>query len=99
MSRQTVEGIIAWHEHRLPEVVPEVTDLAATVDPGWLGVLAQAHAQAGRRDAALAAVDRVLASPGSGTREPVRTVWTAEVAARCSAARPRAGVADDGGRE
>ncbi|MGY1635323.1 BTAD domain-containing putative transcriptional regulator [Geodermatophilus sp. SYSU D00742] len=79
MSRQTIEGIAAWHEHRLPAVVPEVTDLAATVDPDWLGVLAQAHAQAGRRDAALAAADRMLASPGHGVREPVRTILISDV--------------------
>ncbi|MGY1704136.1 BTAD domain-containing putative transcriptional regulator [Geodermatophilus sp. SYSU D00697] len=79
MSRQTIEGIAAWHEHRLPDVVPEVVDLAATVDPGWLGVLAQAHAQAGRREAALAAVDRLLTSPGGGTREPVQTVLLSDV--------------------
>ncbi|GAA2719080.1 AfsR/SARP family transcriptional regulator [Cellulomonas aerilata] len=79
MSRQTVEGIIAWHERRLPEVVPDVVDLAATVDPGWLGVLAQAHAQAGRREAALAAADRLLEQPGAGVREPVRTVLLTDV--------------------
>lgn len=78
-SRQTIEGIAAWHEHRLPDVVPEVVDLAATVDPDWLGVLAQAHAQAGRRPAALAAADRMLASPGSGIREPVKTVLLTDV--------------------
>ncbi|WP_433307461.1 BTAD domain-containing putative transcriptional regulator [Actinoplanes sp. CA-030573] len=79
MSRQTVEGIIAWHEHRLPEVVSEVVDLAATVDPDWLGVLAQAHAQAGRREVAYAAIDRLRAYPGAGVREPVRTILLADV--------------------
>ena len=79
MSRQTIEGIAAWHEHRLPDVVPEVVDLAATVDPDWLGVLAQAHAQAGRREAALAAADRMLAAPGGGTREPVKTILLTDV--------------------
>ncbi len=79
MSRQTIEGIAAWHEHRLPDVVPEVVDLAATVDPDWLGVLAQAHAQAGRRDAALAAADRMLTGPGEGTREPVQTILLTDV--------------------
>ncbi|MGY1815132.1 BTAD domain-containing putative transcriptional regulator [Blastococcus sp. SYSU D00820] len=79
MSRQTIEGIAAWHAHALPAVVPEVADLAETVDPDWLGVLAQAHAQAGRRDAALAAADRMLAAPGAGTREPVKTVLLSDV--------------------
>ncbi|MGY1808762.1 BTAD domain-containing putative transcriptional regulator [Blastococcus sp. SYSU D00669] len=79
MSRQTVEGIAAWHEHRLPDVVPAAVDLAATVDPDWLGVLAQAHAQAGRRDAALAAVDRLLAHPGEGVRATYRAVVLADV--------------------
>ncbi len=79
MSRQTIEGIAAWLEHRLPAVVPEVVDLAATVDPDWLGVLAQAHAQAGRRDAALAAADRMLTTPGGGTREPVKTILLTDV--------------------
>ena len=79
MSRQTVEGIIAWHERRLGDVVPEVVDLAATVDPDWLVVLAQAHAQAGRREAALEAIERFGRAPGGGTREPVRTILTADV--------------------
>ena len=79
MSRQTVEGIVAWHEHRLPDVVPAVVDLAETVDPDWLGVLAQAHAQAGRREAALDAVEAMLRHPGEGVREPVRTVLLADV--------------------
>jgi len=79
MSRQTIEGVAAWHEHRLPDVVPEVVDLAATVDSDWLAVLAQAHAQAGRREAALAAVDRMLASPGEGVRETVRAVLLGDV--------------------
>jgi DNA-binding SARP family transcriptional activator/tetratricopeptide (TPR) repeat protein len=80
MSRQTIEGIAAWHERRMPDLVPEVVDLAATVDPGWLAVLAQAHAQAGRREASLAAVERWLTSPAHGAREPVRTVLLADVA-------------------
>jgi hypothetical protein len=67
-SRQTIEGIAAWHEHRMPDLVPEVVDLA------------QAHAQAGRRDAAHAAVERWLTSPAHGAREPVRTVLLADVA-------------------
>jgi DNA-binding SARP family transcriptional activator len=79
VSRQTVEGIVAWHEHRLSDVVPQVVDLAATVDPDWLGVLAQAHAQAGRREAALEAVARFGRHPGGGAREPVRTVLTVDV--------------------
>ena len=77
-ARQSVEGIGAWLEHRLPEVIPEVLDLAATVDPDWLAVLAQAHAQAGRRTEALAVVDRLLATPRGGVREPVRTVLLAD---------------------
>lgn len=79
MSRQTIEGIIAWHERRLTDVVPEVVDLATTVDPDWVGVLAQAHAQAGRRDAAYAAVDRFQQLAGGGAREPVRTILAADV--------------------
>ncbi len=79
MSRQTIEGIAAWHDHRMPALVPEVVDLAATVDHDWLAVLAQAHAQAGRRTEALAAVDRMLTGPGEGTREPVHTVLLSDV--------------------
>jgi hypothetical protein len=79
MSRQTIEGIAAWHERRMIAMVPEVTDLAATVDPDWLAVLAQAYAQAGRRTEALTAVDRMLAHPGEGAREPVRTVLLSDV--------------------
>jgi hypothetical protein len=77
-SRQTVEGIVAWHEHRLHEVVPEVVDLT-TVDADWLGVLAQAYAQAGRKDAAYAAIERLRDHPGGGVREPVRSVLLADV--------------------
>ncbi len=80
MSRQTIEGIIAWHEHRLPEVVPEALDLATSVDPSWLGVLAQAHAQAGRRERADAAAQRLLELPGAGVREPVHAILLADVA-------------------
>ena len=36
MSRQTVEGIVAWHEHRLPDVVPAVVDLGPrSTRTGW----------------------------------------------------------------
>ncbi|SNS87540.1 Transcriptional regulatory protein, C terminal [Geodermatophilus saharensis] len=80
MSRQTIEGIAAWHEHRMPDLLPEVVDLAATVDPGWLAVLAQAHAQAGRREQARAVVERWLTFPAHGAREPVRAVLLADVA-------------------
>jgi DNA-binding SARP family transcriptional activator len=80
MSRQTIEGIAAWHEHRMPDLVPEVVDLAATVDPGWLAVLAQAHAQAGRHAQAQAVVERWLTFPAHGAREPVRAVLLADVA-------------------
>ena len=80
MSRQTIEGIAAWHERRMPGLVPEVVDLAATVDPGWLAVLAQAHAQAGRHEASRAAVERWLTFPAHGAREPVRAVLLADVA-------------------
>jgi hypothetical protein len=80
MSRQTIEGIIAWHEHRLPEVLPDALDLATSVDPSWLGVLAQAHAQAGRPDRADAAAQRLLELPGAGVREPVHAVLLADVA-------------------
>ncbi|MGY1741254.1 MULTISPECIES: BTAD domain-containing putative transcriptional regulator [unclassified Blastococcus] len=79
MSRQTIEGIATWLEDRLPTVMPEVVDLATTVDLDWLGVVALAHAQAGRADAALAAADRMLAAPGAGIREPVKTILLADV--------------------
>jgi hypothetical protein len=78
-SRQTVEGIVAWHERRMPALLPEVVDLATTLDEDWLGVLAQAYAQAGRRDDALAAVDRMAGGAREGAREPVRTVLTSDV--------------------
>jgi DNA-binding SARP family transcriptional activator/tetratricopeptide (TPR) repeat protein len=78
VSRQTIEGIIAWHERRLADVVPEVVDLAATVDPDWLTVVALAHAQAGRREECLAAADRVLQHAGAGVRETVHTILLAD---------------------
>lgn len=80
VSRQTVEGIVAWHERRLADEVPEVVDLATTLDDDWLGVLAQAYAQAGRRDEALAVAERLLKRPRAASREPVRTVILADVA-------------------
>lgn len=78
VSRQTVEGIIAWHERTLADVVPEVVDLAATVDSDWLTVVALAHAQAGRRQECLAVAGRVLQQPGGGAREPVHTILLAD---------------------
>ncbi|MGY1733816.1 BTAD domain-containing putative transcriptional regulator [Geodermatophilus sp. SYSU D01045] len=80
MSRQTIEGIAAWHERRMGALVPEVVDLAATVDAGFLSVLALAHAQAGRREQARAVVERWLAFPAHGAREPVRAVLLADAA-------------------
>lgn len=80
VSRQTVEGIVAWHERRLADEVPEVVDLATTLDDDWLGVLAQAYAQAGRHDEALAVAERLLERPRAASREPVRTVILADVA-------------------
>ncbi|MFC4694866.1 BTAD domain-containing putative transcriptional regulator [Geodermatophilus arenarius] len=80
MSRQTIEGIAAWHERRMGALVPEVVDLAATVDAGFLSVLALAHAQAGRREQAHAVVERWLAFPAHGAREPVRAVLLADAA-------------------
>jgi hypothetical protein len=78
VSRQTVEGIIAWHERRLADVVPEVVDLAATVDPDWLTVVALAHAQAGRHEECLRVADRVLQQSGAGVRAPVHTILLAD---------------------
>ncbi|MGY1739034.1 BTAD domain-containing putative transcriptional regulator [Geodermatophilus sp. SYSU D00684] len=80
MSRQTIEGIAAWHERAMGALVPEVVDLAATVDAGFLSVLALAHAQAGRREQAHAVVERWLAFPAHGAREPVRAVLLADAA-------------------
>lgn len=78
VSRQTVEGIIAWHERTLAGVVPEVVDLAATIDSDWLTVIALAHAQAGRHEECLAVADRVLQQPGKATRGPVHTILLAD---------------------
>ncbi len=80
VSRATVEGIAAWHERRMVDEVPEVVDLATTLDDDWLGVLAQAYAQAGRREEALAVADRLLERPRAASREPVRAVILADVA-------------------
>ncbi|WP_369255967.1 BTAD domain-containing putative transcriptional regulator [Geodermatophilus amargosae] len=79
-SRQTIEGIAAWHDRRMGSLVPEIVDLAATVDANWLAILALAHAQAGRREQARAVVERWLALPAHGVREPVQTVLLADTA-------------------
>ncbi|PWW21970.1 putative ATPase [Geodermatophilus normandii] len=79
-SRQTIEGIAAWHERRMGSLVPEIVDLAATVDANWLAILALAHAQAGRRERAQAVVERWLTLPAHGVREPVQTVLLADTA-------------------
>lgn len=78
VSRATVEGISAWHSGRLLEAVPEAVDLAAEVDPDFLLVVALGHAEAGHRDAALQAVDRLLVSPAEGQRSVPRTVMLTE---------------------
>jgi DNA-binding SARP family transcriptional activator/tetratricopeptide (TPR) repeat protein len=78
-SRQTVEGVIAWHERRMASLVPDVVDLASTLDADWLLVLAQAYAQAGRHEESLRAVERVEGAPRRGVREAAHTVLLADV--------------------
>jgi hypothetical protein len=78
-SRATVEGIAAWHEGRLVELIPTAVDLAAAVEPEWLVIQALGHAEAGHRDEAMLALNRLRGVPSAGAREPVRTVLLAEV--------------------
>ncbi|MFI7587001.1 BTAD domain-containing putative transcriptional regulator [Spongisporangium articulatum] len=78
LSRETVEGIAAWHERRLPDLIPNITDVA-TLDQDFLIVVAQAHAQAGRRDEALAVAERFRTHPSKGVREMVHTLLLADV--------------------
>ena len=86
VSRQTVEGIVAWHERALGVVAPDAIDLAATVDSDWLTVVALSHAQAGRREECLAVADRVLQLPGGAAREPVHTILLADAYVEIGAA-------------
>lgn len=78
VSRATIDGIAAWHDGRLVDEVPEAADLAAEVDPDFLLVIALAHAEAGHRDVALSAIDRLLAVPAHGQRLVPRTVMLTE---------------------
>ncbi|HYO39755.1 MAG TPA: BTAD domain-containing putative transcriptional regulator [Nocardioidaceae bacterium] len=78
-SIATVEGIAAWHEGRLGDLVPTAVDLAASVEPEWLVIQALGHATAGDHDQARAAVERLRGVPSAGARQPVRTVLLAEV--------------------
>ncbi len=78
-SRETVEGITAWHEGRLADLVPTAVDLAATVEPEWLVIQALGHATAGDHHQARAALARLRDVPSEGARQPVRTVLLAEV--------------------
>lgn len=77
-SRATIDGIAAWHDGRLLEAVPEAIDLAAEVDPDFLLVVALAHAEAGNREVAIPAIDRLLADPAEGHRLVPRTLMLAE---------------------
>lgn len=78
VSRATIDGIAAWHSGRLLEAVPEAVDLAAEVDPDFLLVVALAHAEAGHREQALPAIDRLLSTPSEGQRMVPRTVMLTE---------------------
>jgi len=78
LSRATVDGITAWLDGDLMEVLPEAEGLAVDVDPDFLLVVALAHAEAGHRDLALGAVDRLLAAPVAGVRTVPRTIMIAE---------------------
>ncbi|WP_203997370.1 BTAD domain-containing putative transcriptional regulator [Virgisporangium aurantiacum] len=78
ISRATVEGIAAWHDGRLIDLVGDAADLAADADPAFLLVVALGHAEAGHRDVALPVIDRLLAAPPAGQR---RTSWAVMLAA------------------
>ncbi len=73
ISRSTVEGIAAWQDGRLLDIVPDAADLAAGTDPGFLLVVALGYAEAGQRDVALPVIDRLLAAPPEGNH---RLPWT-----------------------
>nr|WP_246304241.1 BTAD domain-containing putative transcriptional regulator [Nocardioides thalensis] len=77
-SRATIDGIAAWHDGRLIDAVPEAMDLAADVDPDFLLVVALAHAEAGNREVAIPAIDRLLAAPAEGHRLVPRTLMLSE---------------------
>lgn len=77
-SRATIDGIAAWHDGRLLEAVPDAIDLATEVDPDFLLVVALANAEAGNRDVAIPAIDRILAARAEGHRLVPRTLMIAE---------------------
>jgi DNA-binding SARP family transcriptional activator len=78
VSRATIDGIAAWHDGHLVQAVPEAADLAAEVDSDFLLVIALAHAEAGNRDVAIPAVDKLLAEPAEGHRVVARTLMLTE---------------------
>lgn len=77
ISRSTVEGIAAWHEGRLVNLVGDATNLATGTDPAFLLVVALGHAEAGDRDVALPLIDQLLAAPPDGQR---RAPWAVMLA-------------------
>lgn len=84
ISRATVDGVSAWQEGRLLDLVPDAARLAADADPDFLLVVALGHAEAGHRDVALPAIDRLLSAPPAGT---VRLAWTIMLASALIALR------------
>jgi DNA-binding SARP family transcriptional activator len=78
LSRATVDGITAWLDGDLMEALPEAEGLAVDVDPDFLLVVALAHAEAGHRDLALGAIDRLLEAPVAGVRTVPRTIMISE---------------------
>lgn len=84
ISRATVDGVGAWQEGRLLDLVPDAAQLAIDADPDFQLVVALGHAEAGHRDIALPVIDRLLAAPPGGN---VRLAWTIMLASALIALR------------
>ncbi|MCC6497371.1 MAG: AAA family ATPase [Propionibacteriaceae bacterium] len=90
VSRSTVEGIAAWQEGRLVDVVGDAANLAAEADPDFLLVVALGNAEAGNRDVALPLIDQLLAAPPAGQR---RAAWAVMLSSALVALRDAARLA------
>ncbi|MFC7493905.1 MULTISPECIES: BTAD domain-containing putative transcriptional regulator [unclassified Nocardioides] len=84
ISRATVDGVGAWQEGRLLDVVPDAAQLAVDAAPDFLLVVALGHAEAGHHGIALPLIDRLLAAPPVGN---VRLAWTIMLASALIALR------------
>lgn len=97
-SVQTIHGLVAWEQGRLPELLPQFEHAAPTEHTAWALVAAIALAQAGRVADSVRLVDRVVGDPAGlddgldGTSALVllaEWAWEARARDRAAALLPR----------